>query len=547
MNFILVYSYTNELIQLNNLIDCYYKSTKLTVNKNDRTILVDLVSTANSKCLVFPPDIAANLTISSAVFPDVLRLQVTDFDYSATDQLLFTIPPQNGLDYDLSLLTDEHFAVLQIYSLSEMTQVEINILDELKSDLTKCFSELSASFTQTGLEIHVCPSSACVQQIKSKIVSPQAYVKDVTIKVNEQFYSVDVIDFIDNYQLQNCFEQTISLSTETLETFLSYSFISSMFIINSQQGPVQVQLKYEIFVDLSILSYMFTRGEAFMYQRGEEKGYQILFDYDQAYHQQLLVDLQSLDYDYVSFRLTGKILQSQAYLIQGFSKFDPTLREISFSCKNGSQIDQERCEKMITDDMFAFYVAPSYNLDIIFYKHNQIVRIMKAANLAPRYTCWRYGVAMVSNNGLDLELTRSGSCDGDTEIYPESYINTTFWLEIQQNSIETFSTQRFEQLLNATNINKFNWNCQEIDCTLLYQDNLTILLKYDEGGFIEQIQVTKFNYPTFHIIKNTVWYMGLIIIICITLIGLILIVKVVKQIKSIRKQKHDHKVQHKQV
>ncbi|CAL5970706.1 Conserved_hypothetical protein [Hexamita inflata] len=531
--------YVQEQIALKSITNCYSSTTRITINKNDRTILANLMSTANSKCLVFPPDIAANLTISSAVFPDVLQLQVADFDYNTTDQLLFTIPPQNGLDYDLSLLTDEHFAALQIYSLSEMTQVEIKILDELKSDLTKCFSELSASFTQTGLAIHVCPSSACVQQMVLAATSPAAYIKQVVIKVNEFIFQVNLVDFITNYHLQICYDLQVPLLDSVQQQLISQSFIDSMFIIYSQQGTVQVQLKYDIYIDLTVLSSMFIRGEAFMYQRDEDTGYQILYDYEPTFYQQLLIDLQTLQYDFVQFRLTGRILKSQAQLTQGFSTFDPTMRQITFSCLDGSEPDQKRCQKMIFDDFNAFYVSPSYNLDMIFYLSDKIVLIMKDAMLAPRYTCWRYGVAVVSNTGLDLQLTRNNVCDQNTDIFPESYINTTFWIEILQNSVKVFSTERFDQLLNATNINKFRWNCSEIDCTLLYQDNITILLKYDEGGFTQQVQITKFEFPTFTIIEKTAVITGTILSVIFVLIVIILVFKVLKQIKLIRKQKHD--------
>jgi len=98
----------------------------------------------NSACAQFPPAVRVNLTVASSAVPQILITTLSNFNYSTTSMIDVRIPQLDlqGNPIDLSSYQQETFAVLQIYSYSLLTQIEIFTFDELRSDLDNCFSEI---------------------------------------------------------------------------------------------------------------------------------------------------------------------------------------------------------------------------------------------------------------------------------------------------------------------------------------------------------------------------------------------------------------------
>ncbi|CAL6104405.1 Conserved_hypothetical protein [Hexamita inflata] len=443
----------------------------------------------NIQCKLFPSDVSVNLTLSSSVFPDVLQIIVSDFNYLDTDQLIFRIPNY----IDLSSYNDDIYARMRIYSYGYYTDVKINVFDVLQSDLQNCFNILDIYLQNNELRLQVSPTLLCKSQMVGYKPGALAYIHNLYLSIYKFKYLLNLQNFLINYQTNLCYTESIIISQENYQALIYQSFLFGQLVLESMQGKSSVVLKYDTNIILDNISDLFTRKELFMYQNLTESGYQVIIDYDPVQYQSVLNVIANIQYDHVTYRLTGAILKQQQYLIQGSAEFDSTLRKITFSCSTGSLVDQKRCQKMIDDDFFAYIASPVYNLDIIFMQRDIIVYQMKATNLVPRYSCWKYGVAVVSSQSIRLELDRNHKCDNDSQFY--DFNNNSMWFEVENNDKLVYSYNYFYPILDPTKINVFSFSCSVINCALISRQS-RIVFKFQEGDFIQQIQVNKFDLQT---------------------------------------------------
>ena len=100
------------------LKDCYKNNTYILYNRNVGGIGVNLVPTMDPKCEIFPKGIRARLVLGSDEVADVLETTITNFDYKTYVQINFTAPEDK-------IIEGESYAVLDIFSLAEHTEVKI--------------------------------------------------------------------------------------------------------------------------------------------------------------------------------------------------------------------------------------------------------------------------------------------------------------------------------------------------------------------------------------------------------------------------------------
>ena len=100
-----------------------------------------------------------NLTIASEIFPAVFQNNVSNFEYGVTNVIEFDIPSYIELDY----YRIDHYAILVMYSYSLLVEVELLSLNDLKSDLENCFSNLHLFIDGHNLVLRVTPTGSCTE------------------------------------------------------------------------------------------------------------------------------------------------------------------------------------------------------------------------------------------------------------------------------------------------------------------------------------------------------------------------------------------------
>ncbi|CAL6026085.1 Hypothetical_protein [Hexamita inflata] len=175
---------------------------------------------------------------------------------------------------------------------------------------------------------------------------------------------------------------------------------------------------------------------------------------------------------------------------------------------NGAQ--QKICYKMLHNDYTAYYAPSVYNLDIIFYKQGQLVYLVKAYHCEPVYSCWNSGLVVVMQNSISLQLQRNYYCDNYYQFY--DYSNVTLVLEIYNENYELQQKyQKYVQPINSSNINIFNYSCQEINCSQINSSSIIDFYLYD-SFYWEKIELTKIYFYNKHSIKQVSVISGSILI-----------------------------------
>ena len=77
-------------------------------------------------------------------------------------QIVFPIlPSQISPSHSLDDFYDESWGEFVLFTFSQITKLELMAFDELKSDLSKCFSEINVSVTASNLTLTTMPTGLC--------------------------------------------------------------------------------------------------------------------------------------------------------------------------------------------------------------------------------------------------------------------------------------------------------------------------------------------------------------------------------------------------
>jgi hypothetical protein len=109
-------------------------------------LTVYLVPTGNVLCDVFPNAVSFNLTLRTPVFNRSLTKVVGNFNYSTTTYVEFEASDPNLYNANMTLadFKEEVFAMLHLFTVAEINYLELSIFNDVKSDLSKCFTNLTA-------------------------------------------------------------------------------------------------------------------------------------------------------------------------------------------------------------------------------------------------------------------------------------------------------------------------------------------------------------------------------------------------------------------
>ncbi|CAL6107014.1 Conserved_hypothetical protein [Hexamita inflata] len=386
---------TMSQLQLKEISNCYSDKTNIVVDKNTELITIYLVSTQNIQCDVFPTDVYVNLTLP---YPFISSLQTIylGFNYLTTTYLQIQVDSSNlspGTTVDdYSLFT---FAQLSIYSLSEITSIEISSSYLRKSNLQECFSELVLTIYSNTIQFLAFPSNECKLQIsnnnsESKMIGMSLIINDVEY----EFDDYQVTNFIESYQ------QTSMIFSALYSDFLDLNtqpFHYATFKIISHQGTIDLEISYPFnYIYVSSTNSFFSMSYPQVVLMNNSFIVSVAVD-SSITIQSIQDQIDQLTYTKVVQRLSCKLYKKQ-FTLQTviFDYFNVSNQQMIISCKQGSKNQQKYCQE------FYNYAYDNNEtqcfLDILIFDETQCISIEKL-QLFTTTTCLnRFSVQLINEH-----------------------------------------------------------------------------------------------------------------------------------------------------
>ncbi|CAL6002843.1 Conserved_hypothetical protein [Hexamita inflata] len=367
-------NFEKDLSQLYNY--CYSKNSSLILDKDKRIFTLTLNSVMNTNCHVFNKDAHFNLTLG--LLNTTLSVLATDYNYlQSVTQLVFKI----SAEYVLNTYNEEHFALATVYNLQYITQIHVDVYDELKTDLQSCFDLIEVVIVGKQTTFNMCPNQNCVNQLIWNITA-KSYIEQISITIDKFTYNLSTINLLETYQNQLCYSEQIQISDTERSTILLVSFILSKLNVLFVQGDTSVSLLYPLKANINDISNVFLAKYSYMYNYYNDTGYEIIFEYDQPKLEAATQFINQLNYDLIVYKLAGSIrtnggVRSLALTKTG-TEFFKNQRSIVFSCGEMKGEQQKTCLQMLYNDYNEYSAISTYNLDIMFYNQGNLVYLIKA-------------------------------------------------------------------------------------------------------------------------------------------------------------------------
>ncbi|CAL6001881.1 Hypothetical_protein [Hexamita inflata] len=321
------------------------------------------------------------------------------------------------------------------------------------------------------------------------------------------------------------YDEEIFIPEEHMLEIMQGSFIVSKLYIQFVQESIVYQLVFPLETNINDISNIYTSKIAYLYNYGNDTGYELMFEYNQSQVIKQTQHIDALQYDYVMYKYSQQILtesgMQKLYIQQSSSKLNLTQRSVKFSCGSMTGQQQKTCYQMLYNDQYEVISAPIYNLDVMFYSSGKLIHLIKAYNCRVIYTCWNQSVAVLSKNNLILYLTRNYVCDSYNQWYDYTNISTSLFVLNQSYNVQ----QRFDQYLpvaNSTNINVFNFSCTKINCADI---NLSsqFMFEMNISYFTERVYISKVfdEVNQKHIIQITQMSIGVALLIVFVSVSII--------------------------
>ncbi|CAL5971500.1 Conserved_hypothetical protein [Hexamita inflata] len=363
-------------------------------------------------------------------------------------------------------------------------------MDEIKSDVSKCFDSLTLTVQSQSASFGMCPTQNCLNQLVVQNQNSNSYVSLVTLVIDKFIYELKLEAVIEAYQYQYCYWQQISITSSNLQEIKTISFLQSKLNIFITQKKREVKLSYIVDINVTSFSNVFTDKYVYLFNYQNEVGFEVYFKFDLAKFDSVRQQIDALNYDRIEYRLTGQNTNSKNFvqnrsITQTFDRFNESIGKIKYSCTNMLGIQKQTCLEMYQINMNEIYSTEVYNLDIMFYFQDKLIFLMKATKCQIRYTCWNHGVAVITKKALNIQLTSNQYCDKYNNYYDYSNINTK--LIIYSNSSNEIY-RNVETNVIASKFNNFNYSCQQIDC-LQIKLNTSIIFQYLVDSFIEMYEI----------------------------------------------------------
>ena len=83
--------------------------------------------------------------------------------------------------------------MLHMFTYAEITYLEITTFNELKSDLSNCFSATSTLVNPTEIVFKATPAGVCKNQMMEYDGVNPNYISEITISIDERYLKLDSI------------------------------------------------------------------------------------------------------------------------------------------------------------------------------------------------------------------------------------------------------------------------------------------------------------------------------------------------------------------
>ena len=80
-----------------------------------------------------------------------------------------------------------------------MTELEILIFDEMRSDLDNCYSEIAVNVSTKDITVRLTPTPACIFQIVDSEMDTNSYVYNAVANVGGFEFELSLIGVINAY------------------------------------------------------------------------------------------------------------------------------------------------------------------------------------------------------------------------------------------------------------------------------------------------------------------------------------------------------------
>ncbi|CAL6107213.1 Conserved_hypothetical protein [Hexamita inflata] len=327
---------------------CYTYDTTVEYRPNIKQLLILLVPSNNSACDIFPAGVNINVTIGNTDFATTVPLPVylpysytiSNFGYQNTTQIAvegFSLPV-DGLGDEISI----DFLLIEIYSYSEITRIEILEMQTIISSLSECFyADMPMLVTKDSLFISMNATGLCRIQIGA--------LKSLHVTIEGKQFSFNLtqaslVDLKTNYNHNVKFN--VSLTPSGTNNFLftaEESMISSTAYILTEQGGVETRIDLQL-SSCDFLSISNFYSEAFLTFNDRSFVFAVqsaplaLYQMEQI----LIANGQFPDSINVRFEI---ILASKSYTFDSiFAEYNPLKKYYIMKCEDVPSNEKAACQ-----------------------------------------------------------------------------------------------------------------------------------------------------------------------------------------------------------
>ncbi|CAL6022333.1 Conserved_hypothetical protein [Hexamita inflata] len=523
----------------NVLTNCYTQNTDIELDRNRMMFILHLKSTNNDLCNVFPLGIGANLTLGSSLFPHIITVNVDNFNYKTTAEIYFPITISAA---DLDLFTTEQFAVIQLYTYAEITEIEILQFSETMSNLENCFEQLDVFLNEEYLIFSVTPSGVCSEQMVGIATNADSYIKQVYLNIEGAQIEIDLAAFIaaNTGSAKVDIRLDISSVGDDLNLILidlmqQPYFTSTSVEVISNQGGQEAQLSYPLEnIVIDSISGFFESAQVVM----DYNAFHLLFDTSSAKVALLLAPLTT--YTHVSYRFVGQSGTNQIVIQQTRNApFDENFRFLDFPCTEGNLYDAD-CASFL--ELAKLNSSAQFYFDIRFFNKKEFLTIQKT-KLTLQPFCFSSGAFQIKKDSVCVHTVNVNSSACASFFEAVGGVEGTVSVQIMNVSGKVNDGIIFNksQVLSQ-NQTSFCIQCTElgVNCSKamkVQQEEQIIKLTLHANGvnasFIADM-IVKANYSVMTIVTLSI---SVTIVVVSSVISILHLVHTHKMIKTLKKRK----------
>ncbi|CAL6057341.1 Conserved_hypothetical protein [Hexamita inflata] len=524
----------------NVLTNCYTQNTDIELDRNRMLFILHLKTTNNELCNVFPLGIGANLTLGSSLFPHIITVNVDNFNYKTTAEIYFPITISAA---DLDLFTTEQFAVIQLYTYAEITEIEILQFSETMSNLENCFEQLDVFLNEQYLIFSVTPSGVCSEQMVGIATNADSYIKQVYLNIEGAQIEIDLAAFIAANTGSTKVDIRLDISSVgddlnliLIDLMQQPYFTSTSVEVISNQGGQEAQLSYPLEnIVIDSISGFFESAQVMM----DFESFYLLFDTSSAKVAQLLATLTT--YTHVSYRFVGQSGIHQVVIQETRNApFDETFRFMDLPCTDGNLYDAD-CTAF-SELTKSNSSGSQFYFDIRFFNKKEFLTIQKT-KLTLQPFCFSSGAFQIKKDSVCVHTVNVNSSACAQFFETVSGVEGTVSVQIMNvsgkvndgiifNKSQVLSQNQTSFCIQCTDLGT---NCSKA-MNVQQGQQVAKLTLHANGVYVSFIadMIVKANYSVMTIVTLSI---SVTIVVVSSVISILHLVHTHKMIKTLKKRK----------